>query len=32
VERFAGSEEAIEHNRVHDNDLMMLNACGGSLT
>jgi 3-oxoacyl-[acyl-carrier-protein] synthase-3 len=25
-------DEAIEHNRVHDNDLIMLNACGGGLT
>ena len=25
-------DEAIEMNRIHDNDLVMLNACGGGLT
>jgi 3-oxoacyl-[acyl-carrier-protein] synthase-3 len=25
-------DEAIETNRIHDNDLVMLNACGGGLT
>ena len=25
-------DEAIEANRIHDNDLIMLNACGGGLT
>ncbi len=25
-------DEAIEMNRIHDNDLIMLNACGGGLT
>ncbi len=25
-------DEAIEQNRIHDNDLVMLNACGGGLT
>jgi 3-oxoacyl-[acyl-carrier-protein] synthase-3 len=25
-------DEALEANRIHDNDLVMLNACGGGLT
>jgi 3-oxoacyl-[acyl-carrier-protein] synthase III len=25
-------DEAVEQNRIHDNDLVMLNACGGGLT
>jgi 3-oxoacyl-[acyl-carrier-protein] synthase-3 len=25
-------DEALEASRIHDNDLVMLNACGGGLT